>query len=253
MSTACIIIIGNEILSGRTQDSNLNWLATALNKAGVKLKEARVVRDEPDAIIETVNHCRALYDYVFTTGGIGPTHDDITSGCIARALGRAYARNQEAEALLRGYYTADQINDARLKMCDMPEGATLIPNPVSIAPGFIVENVYVMAGVPSIMQAMFDYVRPTLVGGQPTLSETVSTYLTEGSIAAPLTAIQARFPDVEIGSYPFVRGGRLGTSLVARHEDERLLMEAASAILEMVRSLGGEIASYEAIEGATAL
>lgn len=236
MSTACVIIIGNEILSGRTQDTNLAWLAVELNKTGVRLTEARVVADNPDAIIKAVNECRAAYNYVFTTGGIGPTHDDITSLCIARAFGRPYVRNKEAEALLLQHYGAEKLNAARLKMCDMPENATLIPNPVSVAPGFIVENVYVFAGVPRIMQAMFDHIRHTLKGGAPVLSETVSVFLTEGVIAAGLAHIQAQFPDVEIGSYPFIRAGKLGTSLVARHEDEKRLHQAIEAILKVVKA-----------------
>jgi len=241
MSTACIIIIGNEILSGRTQDVNIAWLAAELNKAGVRLREARVIPDMPDVIIETVNTCRAQYDYIFTTGGIGPTHDDITSECIARAFGVSYMRHPEAEALLTHYYGKEKLNEARLKMCTMPEGSTLIPNPVSIAPGFIIGNVYVMAGVPRIMQAMFDGIKSTLKGGKPVLSETVSTYLTEGVIAAGLTQVQTAFPDVEIGSYPFVRAGKLGTSLVARHEDAERLSRAKEAILLLVESFNGEI------------
>lgn len=242
MSTASILIIGNEILSGRTQDSNLNWLAKELNNCGVRLREARVVADIPEAIIEAVNTLRAKYDYVFTTGGIGPTHDDITSECIAQAFGVPYERNKEAEALLTRYYGADKLNEARLKMSDMPQGVTLIANPVSVAPGFIIGNVHVMAGVPRIMQAMFDSIRHTLKGGKKVNSITVSTYLTEGTIAAQLTAIQNAFPDVEIGSYPFVRDSKLGTSLVSRHEDNALLEKVKERLIEMVRGFGGEIA-----------
>lgn len=242
MSTACVIVIGNEILSGRTQDSNLAWLAVELNKAGVRLKEARVIPDIPEAIIKTVNECRAAYDYVFTTGGIGPTHDDITSECIAKAFGVKYERNAEAEALLLKHYGKDKLNEARLRMCNMPKGATLIPNPVSVAPGFCVENVYVMAGVPHIMQAMFDHIKPTLKGGSPMVSQTVSTFLTEGTIAKELTAIQEQFPDIEIGSYPFVRDGKLGTSLVARGEDLAQLGRAKNAIVAMINGFDGEIA-----------
>ena len=242
MSTASVLIIGNEILSGRTQDINLNWLAKELNSCGIRLREARVVADVPEAIISTVNTLRAQYDYVFTTGGIGPTHDDITSECIAMAFGVPYERHKEAEELLTRYYGADKLNEARLKMSDMPRGVTLIPNPVSVAPGFIIENVYVMAGVPRIMQAMFDGFKHTLKGGKKVHSVTVSTYLTEGSIAAELTAIQNAFPDVEIGSYPFVRDGKLGTSLVSRHEDEALLAKVKEKLLAMVKHFGGIVA-----------
>jgi molybdenum cofactor synthesis domain-containing protein len=242
MSTACVIIIGNEILSGRTQDTNLAWLAVELNKAGVRLREARVVPDVPAAIVKAVNECRAEYDYIFTTGGIGPTHDDITSECIAQAFGVPYERNEEAYQLLFNYYGAEKLNEARLRMCNMPRGARLIPNPVSIAPGYAVENVHVMAGVPRIMQAMFDYIRPTLTGGKPMQSETVSVFLTEGTIARALTEVQEHFPDIEIGSYPFVRDGKLGTSLVARGEDESRLQMAKDAIIQMVKGFNGELA-----------
>lgn len=242
MSTASILIIGNEILSGRTQDINLNWLAKELNNCGVRLREVRVVADIPEAIISAVNALRAQYDYVFTTGGIGPTHDDITSECIARAFGVPYERNKEAETLLTRYYGADKLNEARLKMSDMPRGVTLIGNPVSVAPGFIIGNVYVMAGVPRIMQAMFDSIRHTLKGGKKVDSVTVSTYLTEGTIAAQLTAIQNAFPNVEIGSYPFVRDGKLGTSLVSRHEDAAQLAEVKKQLITMITGLNGAIA-----------
>lgn len=240
MSTACVIIIGNEILSGRTQDTNLHWLAKELNSCGVKLREARVVPDVPEAIIDAVNKCRAAYDYVFTTGGIGPTHDDITSECIAKAFGVAYGRNKEAETLLMRYYGPEKINEARLKMADMPEGVTLIPNPVSVAPGFRIGNVHVMAGVPSVMRAMFDWVRPTLQGGKPVQSVTVSTYLTEGVIAGRLGEIQKEYPDTDIGSYPFIRDGKLGTSLVVRHEDMNLLDKVRAALMDMVSEYEGE-------------
>jgi molybdenum cofactor synthesis domain-containing protein len=243
MSTACVIVIGNEILSGRTQDTNLAWLAIHLNQAGVKLKEARVIPDVPEVIIATVNECRAKYEYIFTTGGIGPTHDDITSECIAKAFSRKYVRNPQALKLLTDYYGVDKLNEARLKMCDMPEGATLIPNDISVAPGFIIDNVYVMAGVPKIMQSMFNAIKHTLTGGKPVLSESVSVFLTEGVIAKSLTEIQNRFPEVEIGSYPFAReGGKLGTSLVSRHEDAEKLAQVKAAIIQMIEKYSGEIA-----------
>jgi len=240
MSTACVIVIGNEILSGRTQDVNLNWLASQLNAVGVRLREARVIPDVPEIIIKTVNECRAVYDYVFTTGGIGPTHDDITSECISQAFGVPYERHKEAEALLVKHYSPDMLNEARLKMADMPRGATLIPNPVSTAPGYIIGNVYVMAGVPRIMQAMFDGIKHTLKGGKPVLSITISIFLTEGTIAKGLTEIQNRFSDVEIGSYPFVRNNKLGTSLVCRHTDSSLLEQVKGELISFITSLGGE-------------
>lgn len=215
-TTACIIIIGNEVLSGRTQDKNLSWLAKGLNDCGIRLTEARVIPDVKQTIIDTVNSCRQTFAYVFTTGGIGPTHDDITSDSIAAAFGVALERNREAEAILEKHYGKDQLNAARLKMAEIPAGASLIMNPVSAAPGFRIGNVFVMAGVPSIMQAMFDNVRHELKGGSKMLSRTISAYVTEGVIAAKLTAIQDKFPEVEIGSYPFMRQQRLGTSLVSR-------------------------------------
>lgn len=240
MSTACVIVIGNEILSGRTQDVNLNWLAVQLNAVGVRLREARVIPDVPEIIIKTVNECRAAYDYVFTTGGIGPTHDDITSECIAQAFGVPYERHKEAETLLVNHYSPEMLNEARLRMANMPRGATLIPNPVSTAPGFIIGNVYVMAGVPRIMQAMFDGIKHSLKGGEPVLSITISIFLTEGTIAKGLTEIQHRFPDVEIGSYPFVRNNKLGTSLVSRHTDSSRLEQVKSELTSFLTTLGGE-------------
>jgi len=245
MTTACLIIIGNEILSGRTKDVNLNWLAVELNKVGVKLCEARVIADIPQAIIATLNECRKNYDYVFTTGGIGPTHDDITSENIAAALGVAYEKNPAAEAILAKHYGEENLNAARLKMSYMPVGAELILNPVSAAPGFRIENIYVMAGVPRIMQAMFDNIKHTLQGGEPVLSKTVSIFMTEGIIAEGLTKIQNDFPHVEIGSYPFVRNNRLGTSLVARNKDATELEKVGTVIQEFILGLGGEIDNTE--------
>lgn len=238
--TAALIIIGNEILSGRTQDTNLSWLGKQLNEAGVALREVRIIVDVEEDIIATVNALRSDYDYVFTTGGIGPTHDDITSECIAKALERKFIRDPHAEALLRAHY-GDQINEARLTMADMPEGAELIPNPVSVAPGYRVGNVYVMAGVPRIMQAMFDHVRPTLSGGAPMLSRTLTVFITEGDLADSLARIQQAHPKTEIGSYPFIRDGNLGTSLVIRGRDEDLLDMAFTELEEYLRTLTEQV------------
>ena len=232
--TACLIIIGNEILSGRTQDKNVNWLALRLGELGVKLMETRIIPDIPEMIITTVNACRMQFTYVFTTGGIGPTHDDITSECIAKAFGVALHRSPEARAILERHYGADNLNEARLKMADIPLGASLIANPVSAAPGFMIENVYVMAGVPRIMNAMFDGIKHQLQRGIPILSRTISAYTTEGIIAEALTAIQNAHPEVEIGSYPFMREGKLGTSLVARGTDEAKLAATYQAIRAML-------------------
>ncbi len=239
--SACLIIVGNEILSGRTQDKNLAFLGKTLNELGIRLSETRVVLDIESDIIAAVNACRARYTYVFTTGGIGPTHDDITSASIARAFGVPLIRNKEAEAILERHYGRDQLNAARLKMADVPEGASLIANPVSAAPGFRIENVFVMAGVPSIMQAMFESVRSGLRGGAPMRAKTIAAYLTEGVIAEGLSAIQARHPDTEIGSYPFIRDGKLGTSLVTRAHDEGKLNAAYADIKALLLESTGEV------------
>jgi molybdenum cofactor synthesis domain-containing protein len=239
--TACLIIIGNEILSGRTQDKNIAWIAAQLNETGVKLTEVRVVPDVEATIIATVNECRAKFNYVFTTGGIGPTHDDITSACIAKAFGVALERNAEAEAILERHYTREQLNEARLKMAEIPVGGTLIYNPVSAAPGFHIGNVYVMAGVPRIMQAMFHGIQPSLQGGKKTQSRVVAAYVTEGVIAAELTAIAEKYPQVDIGSYPFIRNQRLGTTLIARSTDDVQLGVVATALKTMLLSYTQEV------------
>jgi len=233
--TACLIIIGNEVLSGRTQDKNLAWIAAELNKLGIRLMESRIIPDIGQTIITCVNSCRRQFDMVFTTGGIGPTHDDITSEFIAKAFGVPLISHPEARALLGAHYPKDQINEARMKMANIPEGATLIYNPVSAAPGYKMENVYVMAGVPRIMQAMFDGIKHTFKGGAPMLSATVSAYITEGTIATELGRIQEQFPTVEIGSYPFVRHQKLGTSLVARATDKDALSACKSALTSLFR------------------
>lgn len=239
--TAAILIIGNEILSGRTKDANLPWLGEQLSSMGIVLTEARVVRDVEAEIVAAVNGLRACNDYVFTTGGIGPTHDDITSGCIARAFGTVLHRHPDALALLLAYYRPEDVNEARLKMAEVPMGATLVENPVSAAPGFRMENVYVFPGVPRIMQAMFDGIRHELRGGEPIASRSTSTYLTEGVIAEGLAAIQNAYAAVDIGSYPMIRDHKLGTTLVVRGSDA-VAMEAAHAEVQaLVVALGGEI------------
>jgi len=242
---ACLIIIGNEILSGRTQDKNLAWLAKELNETGIRIGEVRVIPDITETIVGTVNECRAKFDYVFTTGGIGPTHDDITSDAIAKAFGVKLERNKEAEALLQRHYGKEKLNAARLKMADLPAGASLILNPVSAAPGFRMENVFVMAGVPSIMQAMFAGLRHELKGGAKMLSKTLSAFITEGVIAERLTAIQEQCPDVEIGSYPFMRQHRLGTSLVARSTDAAALDAAYARMKDMLLEFTQDVAEED--------
>jgi molybdenum cofactor synthesis domain-containing protein len=238
--TACLIVIGNEILSGRTRDANLPYLAKRLNELGVRLIEARVIPDDEARIVETVNACRSAFDYVFTTGGIGPTHDDITSRAMARAFGVALLRHPGAVAMLEEHYAPGEINEARLSMADMPEGAELIANPVSKAPGYRIGNVFVLAGIPAVARAMFENLRHQLAGGAPLLSRTVHVFLAEGDLAAPLSELQARFPDVEIGSYPYFRQHRFGVSLVLRGSDAERLAAAVAAAKECLRALGAE-------------
>lgn len=236
-----MLIIGNEILSGRTQDANLAFLGRRCDELGLLLREARVIPDEADVIIAQVNDCRARYDYVFTTGGIGPTHDDITSSTVARAFGVPLERNPEAQAALERYYEPGRLNAARLRMADIPAGARLIDNPVSGAPGFQLENVFVLPGVPAIMQAMFDGMADRLTGGAPILTESVVTDLLEGTLAADLGAIQQRFAEVSIGSYPFFRRGNLGVNLVLRATDADRLHAAATEVRAMIHALGGSV------------
>jgi molybdopterin-biosynthesis enzyme MoeA-like protein len=238
--TSSLLIIGNEILSGRTQDKNLAYLATELSAIGAPLREVRVIPDIESTIIETVLTLSRTNTYVFTTGGIGPTHDDITSASVAKAFGVPLVRHPEAEKALLAHYTPDQVNEARMKMADVPQGASLIANPVSAAPGFIIQNVHVMAGVPRIMQAMFDNIRPLLKGGEAVLSESITTTLPEGTIAAGLTAISQQFPDTDIGSYPYFRQGGFFTTLVVRSTNAARNLEAIGAIRELIHSLGGE-------------
>lgn len=237
--TACILIIGNEVLSGRTQDANLGFLAERLNELGIQVPEARVIRDDMKVIADTINEVRATHDYVFTTGGIGPTHDDITSESVARAFGLPFGRNAEAEAILRAYYKPDEITEERLSMADMPEGAELIENPVSRAPGFQIGNVFVLPGVPRIMRDMFNGMAHRLTGGAPMLSRSITAELPEGVLAKPLGVLQLEYPGVEMGSYPFFQGGKLGSNLVLRTSDPDLLEAAAEAVEAMVRGLGG--------------
>ena len=240
--TACLIIIGNEILSGRTKDKNLSYLAERLNEWGIRLREVRVIPDIGETIAATLNACRPAFDYVFTTGGIGPTHDDITAESVAKAFGVPLIRNQEAVAILEARTRAVgfELNEARLRMANTPEGASLIENPVSGAPGFQMENVYVMAGVPSIMRAMLDGLRHRLVGGRPMLSLTIRAYLPEGEIAGGLGEIQGRYEDLDIGSYPFYLKGKYGASLVMRGTDQARLELAAEDLRAMIRGLGAE-------------
>ena len=238
--TAAVLLIGNEILSGRTKDANLNYLATEFNAIGVRLLEARVVPDVPEAIITAVNALRVAYDYVFTTGGIGPTHDDITSECVAKAFGIPLIKDPRAVRLLTDHYGEANLTEARLRMAHVPEGATLVENPVSTAPGFQIGNVFVLAGVPSICRAMFDGLRGRLMTGDKVLSVTISGHVGEGIIAKGLGQLQERYPQLEIGSYPFFRQSRFGASFVLRGTDQALLKNAAEELRALIRSLGAE-------------
>ena len=240
--TAALVVIGNEILSGRTKDVNVAYLARQLTAMGINLAEVRMVRDEERAIIAAVNTLRAAHDYVFTTGGIGPTHDDITCEAVARAFNLPYRVNPEAKRILEAFYegTGRELNEARMRMAHTPEGASLIDNPVSGAPGFRVENVHVLAGIPAVMRGMFESVAPTLEGGRTVKSREVAVLLGEGDVAAQLEALQERYPALEIGSYPFVCDGAFGTTLVLRGTDEGEIARATGELCAVLRDLGGE-------------
>ncbi|MDA7429925.1 molybdopterin-binding protein [Primorskyibacter aestuariivivens] len=219
--SAAMLVIGDEILSGRTRDANMHYLAGELTKHGVDLKEVRVVSDEAPAIVAAVRALSGAYDVVFTSGGIGPTHDDITADCIAEAFGAHIDVRDDARALLADHYAATgrELNAARLRMARIPDGACLIDNPVSIAPGFSLENVHVMAGVPSVFQAMVASVLPTITGGAPLLSQSLRIDRGEGDIAGPLGELAQAFPDLSIGSYPFQENGAFGANIVIRGSD----------------------------------
>jgi len=219
--TAAMLVIGDEILSGRTRDSNMHFLAGALTKAAIDLREMRVVSDDPDAITDTVKGLSAAYTHVFTSGGIGPTHDDITADNVARAFGRPIDVRADARAILQEHYDRSglDLNAARLRMARIPDGAALIDNPISAAPGFTIENVHVMAGVPKIFEAMVASVLPTLTGGAPMLSQSLTVHRGEGDVAAPLAALATKYPSLSMGSYPFQRDGAFGTNLVVRGQD----------------------------------
>lgn len=230
--TAAMLVIGDEILSGRTRDGNTHHLAGALNAAGIALAEARIVRDVEDEIVAALRALKGVHDHVFTSGGIGPTHDDITADAVARAFGVPIDVREDARAILAAHYdrTGAAMNAARLRMTRIPEGATLIDNPVSAAPGFTLGNVHVMAGVPEIFRAMVASVVPTLTGGVPPVSRSMDIFHGEGDIAGPLADLAARYPGLSFGSYPFQRQGTYGASVVVRGQDAGAL-DAAMAEL----------------------
>ena len=239
--TACLLVIGNEVLSGRTQDANIRFLATRLGEIGIPLREVRVIPDVRATIVATLNEVRQKFDHVFTTGGIGPTHDDITSECVAAAFGVPWEPQAEAWARLERHYKPGEFNTARQRMATMPRGASLIDNAISIAPGYTIGNVHVLAGVPRIMQSMFEALAPSLQGGPPVASLTVhADGVMEGRIAEGLEAIQSRWPELDIGSYPYYRMGGGGVALVAKGQDETAVGEAAHAITMLLRAVGSQ-------------
>ena len=243
--TACLLIIGNEILSGRTKDANLQFLALELNKLGIRLMEVRVIPDIEQTVVDTVNEVRKKFDYVFTTGGIGPTHDDITADCIAKAFGVGISEHPEAVArMTRHYGDAALFTPARRRMARVPHGGILVDNPVSVAPGFQMENVFTFAGIPKVAEAMFQSMKHRLVGGDPVLARTVRTNLPEGIIAEPLGALQGRYADIDIGSYPAFRNGKPSVSLVLRGTDDARLATAAAELIATIRNMNGEAEEF---------
>ncbi len=237
--TAGLIIIGNEVLSGRTQDANLRYLATRLGELGIPLREARVIPDVAETIVQTVNEVRARFDHVFTTGGIGPTHDDITSECIAAAFGVPWEPHPEAWAKMDAFYKPGEFNAARQRMATMPRGARLIETTVTIAPGFSIGNVHVMAGVPRVMQAQFESLAPRLAGGRPIVARAVhAAGLPEGRIAEGLAAIQVRHPALDLGSYPYYRDSGHGVAIVAKGTDPAAAEQAIAEVTALMSSLG---------------
>ena len=238
---ASILIIGNEILSGRTQDTNTSTIATWLNSIGVSVAEVRVIPDVEDIIVDTLNLLRSTYNYVFTTGGIGPTHDDITAQSVSKTFGLKYEVHKEAFKILEAYYKPGEFNDGRQKMAWMPENANLILNPTSGAPGFSVENVFSLPGVPSILKSMLGGLKNSIVGGDPIKSLTISLKTVESEIAESLTEVQNQNKDVEIGSYPFFHAGKLGVSIVIRSEDQKKIDQCNAQILKFVEKKKIEI------------
>ena len=238
---AAILIIGNEILSGRTQDTNTSTLATWLNSLGVKVNEVRVIPDIEKTIVDTLNVLRKENNYVFTTGGIGPTHDDITAQSVSKAFSLKYEIHKEAYKILETYYKPGEFNEGRQKMVWMPQNAKLILNPTSGAPGFSVENVFCLPGVPSILKSMLGSLKNRIVGGEPILSHTLSLKTVESEIANSLKKVQNQNKDVEIGSYPFFHAGKLGVSIVLRSENQSKIDTCNSQILEFIKEKEIEI------------
>ena len=244
-TNAAILIIGNEILSGRTQDTNTSTLSLWLNSIGVRVQEVRIIPDIEDTIVNSVNSLRKIYDYVFTTGGIGPTHDDITAQSIAKAFNLDYEIHKEGYKILEKYYKPGEFNEGRQKMIWMPKNAKLLLNPTSGAPGFSVENVFCLPGVPSILKSMLGGLKNDIVGGEPILSHTISLRTVESEIANALTKVQNNNKEVEIGSYPFFQAGKLGVSIVIRSEDQNKINTCSSQILDFIKQKKIEVVSRD--------
>lgn len=243
--TAALVVIGEEILSGRTRDENTTYIAAYLTRTGIALREIRVVPDVQVEIVAAVNTLRPRFTYVFTTGGIGPTHDDVTTDAIAKAFDVAVTVDPAAVEAMRTHYAEDELTPARLRMARIPEGAALIDNPISRAPGYMLENVIVMAGVPRIMQVMLDAVAPRLKTGRPMLARSVRIDAAEGDVAPGLAALQASHPEVQIGSYPFFEQRRLGTFAVLRSVDPSKLEQALAGLWEVIHREGFNAAAAE--------
>ena len=244
-TNAAILIIGNEILSGRTQDTNTSTLSLWLNSIGVKVEEVRVIPDVEEIIVDSVNSLRKVYDYIFTTGGIGPTHDDITAQSIAKAFNLKYEIHKEGYKILEKYYKPGEFNEGRQKMIWMPKDAKLILNPTSGAPGFNIENVFCLPGVPSILKSMLGGLKNDIIGGDPILSHTISLRTVESEIANSLTKVQDNNKEVEIGSYPFFQAGKLGVSIVIRSENQSKIDICTSQILDFVKQKKIEVANRD--------
>ena len=231
---AAMLVIGDEILSGRTRDANMHYLAGQLTEHGINLSEVRVVSDDAPAIVAAVRALSDGFEHVFTSGGIGPTHDDITADCIAEAFGAHIDVREDARALLAAHYERQgtELNEARLRMARIPDGADLIDNPVSVAPGFTIKNVHVMAGVPAVFKAMVASVLPGLTGGAPLLSKSIRIYRGEGDIAGPLGLLAQDYPDLSMGSYPFQKDGVYGANIVIRGHDQEQIESAAARLAQ---------------------
>jgi len=238
---AAIIIIGNEILSGRTQDINLMILSKWLNGLGVKIEEVRIVPDNEIAIVHTVNFLRKRFNYIFTTGGIGPTHDDITSKSIANAFNLKYGKHKQAYKLLENYYESKNFTTGRKKMAKLPAKSSLILNPSSGAPGFIVENVYCLPGVPSILNSMLGGLNNKIVGGKKIYSNTINIKTVESEIASSLEKTQRKYKNTEIGSYPFFKQGKIGVSIVIRSSEKNIINKCSNEIKKFIKKKGIKI------------